>query len=92
MRPDAEQLARGEPSPVPGANASSPALGTALLLLVMVGLLLTASYPTASTVLFAAALVVRRVARPIFERLRRTARERGVNSVCVPGTDVCLEA
>ena len=92
MRPDAERLLRGEPNPVPGASATSPVLATALLLAVLIGVLVAVSYPTASAAVAVGALAVRYGARPLVDRLRRAAREREVNPVCVPGTTVCLEA
>jgi hypothetical protein len=92
MRPDAERLARGEPNPVPGASATSPVSATALLLAALIGLLVAVSYPTASAAVGATVLGVRYGARPLAGRLRRAARERDVRPVCMPGTDVCLEA
>ncbi|WP_050033413.1 hypothetical protein [Halorubrum halophilum] len=92
MRPDTERPSRGAPNPVPGADAMSLALGTALLLAAPVGLLVAVTYPTAGAVVGAAALVARYGAKPIACRLRRAAREREVTPVCVPRTNLCLEA
>jgi hypothetical protein len=92
MRPDTERPSRGAPNPVPGADALSLALGTVLLLAAPAALLVAVTHPTASAGLGAAALVVRYGAKPLVGRLRRAAREREVTPLCVPRTNVCLEA
>jgi hypothetical protein len=66
--------------------------GTALLLAATFGLFVAVTYPTASAVAGTAALAVRYGARPLAGRLRCAAREREVTPVCVPRTNVCLEA
>mgnify|MGYP000359714845 FL=1 len=92
MRPDTERPSRGAPNPVPGADASDIASGAALLLAATFGLAVAVTYPTAIAVAVTAALAVRYGAKPLADRLRRAAREREVNRVCVPRTNVCLEA
>jgi len=66
--------------------------GAALLLAIMIGVLAVASYPAASTGLAATALAVQYVARPAVRRLRNRTDDREFGPVCVPGTDVCLDA
>lgn len=66
--------------------------GAALLLAITVGVLVVASYPTASVGLAAAALAVRYGALPLARRLRNRAAGRELGPVCVPGTSVCLRA
>lgn len=91
MRPDVERLSRDAPNPVPGVNATTLTLGTALLLGATLGLFVAVSYPAASAVTGAAVLGARYGARPLVGRLRRAVRDRGASPVCVPRTDVCLE-
>ncbi|WP_144798180.1 hypothetical protein [Halorubrum depositum] len=66
--------------------------GTVLLLAVMAGVLVIASYPVPSVGLAAVALSARYGGRPLLRRLRERAADWEPGPVCVPGTDVCLGA
>jgi hypothetical protein len=80
---DASKRPRGPPPTV---------RGTALLLAVMVGVLVVASYPVASGGFAAGALAARYGTRPTARWLRSRTLGRTLGPVCVPGTDVCLDA
>ena len=82
-RRDASSPPRGPPPTV---------RGTALLLAVMLGALVVASYPAASGGFAAGALAARYGTRPTARRLRSRTIDRTLGTVCVPGTDVCLGA
>lgn len=66
--------------------------GTALLLAIMVGVLVSVSYPTASAGLAAVALSARYVALPLARGLRKRTDDWDFWPVCIPGTEVCLGA
>lgn len=78
---DGSHPGRGPPPTIPG---------TALLFALLLGVLVVASYPIASGLAVAAALVLCRLRRILVERLRTLTTETELGPLCIPGTDVCL--
>lgn len=71
-------------------------LGTVLLAAAFVGVLVAVSYPVAAAVAVAVAAVAgvagRWGGRALRRRVARRRREGRARTVCVPTTDVCVEA
>lgn len=66
---------------------------TAPALVALLALLVAVSHPTAAVGVAVVALAGRRVGRAVRRRLAPPrARSRTARRLCVPGTDVCLEA
>ncbi|WP_434521253.1 hypothetical protein [Halorubrum sp. AS12] len=83
----------------PRDDASNPPLGppptvrgTVLLVLIIAGLPVAASYPIPSASLVTGILAVRFGVRPLARRIRERTIDSGLGPVCVPGTEVCLGA